>query len=302
MKEVSGNTAVSKRVLDARELGDAVLDTCRSVLNLILVNDAVGDELGEAFEPALSDLVAVHIAPLEERFGAFCIDEGIMTLNETDAARLMSYVIADMKEQIERGPGRIGASEIRETLEDTLSLFALHELRHRTQGIADFSTVQLLKRVTGRDQIAKFDIQADRDAAIAFAAARSDGLHSEEFYSSYQKALFYSVRYFFKIYPANAERQDKVCRVAALLFMLARLVLYRTVGSLKVGKPTTALAVRLGTDRRSIAVFEGSPHERLLVAANERGELDSFISDIEHGRLDEALGRAFSVAIAIGLN
>lgn len=302
MQEVRANEAVGKRILDNEQLSRAVLDTCRSVLNLVLNDNGVAADLGERFEPALSDLIAVEIAPLHEAFGAFRMKDGRLTLNESDAAELISYVLADLKEQIAQGVSNIGPTEIRETLEDTLALFALHELRHRTQGVADFATVQLLKKITGRNQMAKFDIQADRDAAVALAAARAGGIGNDEFLSIYQKALYYSVEYFFKIYPANAERPDKVCRVAALLFMVARLELYRAIGRLEVASPTTALCVRIGDDRRSIAVFEGDPRNRLLRVASDSCEVANMVSDIEHGRLQNALGRAFSLVVAIGLN
>jgi hypothetical protein len=302
VKELRAEAIVGTRILDERDLSDSVFETCRKVLELVLSDPDVGADLAERLEPALDDLIAVEIAPLDKSFGAFRMNAGTLTLNENDAAHLISYVIDDMKEQVSAGTSNIGPSEVRETLEDTLSLFALHELRHRTQGVADYATVQLLKKITGREELAKFDIQADRDAAVALAAARSGGMASEEFLSTYQRALFYSVRYFFKIYPANAERPDKVCRVAALLFMLARLELYQAMGCLVVGSPTTALCVRIGPDNRSIAVFEGDPRNKLLCVANDCCEVGPMIADIEQGRLEDALGRAFTVAVAIGLN
>ena len=292
---------LQERCLDERAISQAVHAICKKVLGLILTDPKIYLELGEKFEPALSDLIGVEIGPLDIAQGSFRVVDGTLTLNEPDIARLMSYVIDDMKRQVTMGRPGLEPGELREILVATTSLFALHELRHRTQGVEKFSTVQLLKKIDGREQIAKFDIQADRDAAVALAAAHAGEIGTKDFLAHYQRALFYSVEYFFKIYPANVDRPDKICRVAAMLFMLARLEIYRTIGTLSLGSPMTAISVSIAPDHRSIAIFENEPRNKLITASNDVVGLPQFISDIETGRLEEALGSAFAIAISIGL-
>lgn len=301
MKESDSQIDLKRRVLDGRDLGNAVYETCKRVLNLILQDEAVRDDLGAKFASTLDDLLAIEIRQLEPDLGAFNIENGVVYLSEVEVTKLISFVIADIHEQIVEHGVQMSSDDIYQTLNDALALFALHELRHCSQGVEKYATVQTLKGIEGRNQLAKFDIQADRDAAVALAASRAGDLSSDEFYEEYRRALFFSVQYFFRIYPANAERQDKVCRVAALILMLARLELFLTLGRLTVGDPLTSLQVCLGNNQRSIAVLENEPNNRLLAAANDIAELPEFVAAIEQGRLDDALGKAFSLSLAIGL-
>ncbi|MBX7526627.1 hypothetical protein [Qipengyuania vesicularis] len=302
MSEYDNQAGVAERVIRDLALSQAVAETCSILLDLISTDDAIKAELGRKFEPALSDLVRIEIAPIDEEFGAFSIAEGEVRLNEVEVARLIAYVLDDMKSQLGDNLICITKDDVRETLEEAVSLFALHELRHRTQGVQEFSTVQLLKAIDGRARIATFDIQADRDAAVALAATKAKSTSSAEFHDAYQRALFYSIQYFFRIYPANAKRPDKVCRVAALMFMLARLEIYRKLGHLQIGGSKTALSVSISGDKRSLAVFENEPEQRLLCASNDVNDLPLFVANIEEGNLDEALGQAFLIVTSIGLN
>lgn len=287
-------------LLSSRSLEGSILRACQGVLDLLKTSQDVSNDLGAKFETALKDITNVQIRQLDPADGAFIVDAGVMSLNENDVARLLHYALNDMREQIESGK-RIPENEIRSTIEDAISLFALHELRHRTQGIGSFRIVQFLKNMDGREQLGKFDIQADRDAAVALAALRSGSITSQEFLNYYEKALYYSVQYFFKIYPANVDRLDKTCRVAALLFMLVRLQIYISAGSLTVGHPTTTLSVKIATDKRALAIFENDPSQKLLKVANDSCDITNFTENIENGNLDAALTQAYRLAFKLGI-
>lgn len=302
MDDLKQNNIVKDRAATGLDIAEAVKRTCEDLLALFEKNSVIAAELRDKFQPALADLVAFELRPLEAEYGAFKVADGTFSLNEKEVARLISYVLDDMKAQVGRGDHLLSASEIKNTIEEVTTLFALHELRHRTQGVEKFQTVQLLKAIGGRTKISTFDVQADRDAAVALAASKSGDLSSDEFLDHYQRALFYSIQYFFKIYPANASRPDKVCRVAALIFMLVRLEIYRGLRHLCSGSPISALSVEISSDHKSIAVFENDPKHRLLRAANDVADLPRFIENIEEGRLEMALEQAFSIVTAIGIN
>lgn len=292
---------VEAAILGRHELENAVFRTTKQLLEAMLVDRRVADDLDGKFRPALDDIVKVEIRDLPEESGAFTVSDGVMSLNEADVARLFSYAITDMKSQLINSGNQIDAEEIRQTLEDALCLFSLHELRHRTQGVGNYSVVQLLKKIDGREHISKFDIQADRDAALALAATKAHSSDCDDFLEAYQNALYYSVKYFFKIYPANRGRLDKTCRVAALLLMLARLQIYRAGVQNKEIDPTSALHVKISADRTSIAVFENEPFERLLIASNDLVGLPDFVELIETGEIDKAYGESVRLAVRLGL-
>jgi hypothetical protein len=303
VEDPDSNLKIRERSLDARILSDSVLRVCNSLLDLMQANAAIGDELAAGFEPALADIAAVEIAEIDATCGSFTVSGGTLTLSENDVARMIAYVLSDMRQQIEDGGPSISESSIQETLQEIVILFALHELRHRTQGVGSYARVQALKEITGPDEIARFDIQADRDAAIALAAYEAGSLESSEFLECYQRALFYSVQYFFKIYPANRDRLDKTCRIAALLLMLARLQIYRAVGSSDYRSATAPLLVNISKDKRAMAVMENGRNRRLIgvSSVNDTNNVPMFIKQIENGDLEQALGTAFVLSVSLGL-
>lgn len=289
-------------VLDKVQLADAALSTCRGLAEAMLSNQGLHKDLSQKFEPILSEMTEIVIAGLEPEAGAFVIEGGTVFLNEAEISRMMSFVIGDMKDAISGASANISPASVRETLNDIVSLFALHELRHCTQGIGKYSSVKLLKAIGCVDQMVKFDVEADRDAAVALAASRAGCIDSDAFFQKYEEALFYSVNYFFKIYPANGDRLDKTCRVASLLFMLARLQIYRALGRLTNAAPTDTVFVQLSRDKKAIAVYVTDPKDRLLGAANDDRDLHSLIDNIERGRLLEALSNAIRLTISHGFN
>jgi hypothetical protein len=301
MSESKSENKVLERGEAALAIAQSIHSKCTKLLGLLRADGPIKEELGKKFEPALADIVAVEIAALEPEYGGFRVNAGKCTLNEREISKLVAFVLKDIKSQLAGGRD-IRPDEIRQTIEETALLFALHELRHRTQGIGDFATVKVLKAIDGRSRLASFDMQADRDAAVALAATEVGNLQSPEFHEAYQRALFHSIQYFFRIYPANSTRPDKVCRVAALMLMLVRLEIFRAVGCLTMGGPISALSVKFSEDRLGIAVFENSFGQKLLKASDGVSELPTMIANIENGDLEEALERAFRVTLAIGLN
>jgi hypothetical protein len=275
---------------------EAVLDQLRRVFESAHVRAI---ELEAKFEPAIRDIISVEIATLATQLGSFSVDNGTLRINEEDVARLFDFVLSDMSAQLAENDADFSEDDVTTTLEDALGLFALHEVRHRTQGVGSYSTIQLLKKIDGREEITRFDVQADRDAALALAACRTMQAEPSDFLEYYQRALYYSVRYFFKLYPANRDRIDKTCRVAALLLMLARLEVYRTVGRVDQADPTLTLHVKISTDRQSIAVLEGDSASRLIATRTDDPKVATFVRDIEDGNLDKALVQAIHLAVAM---
>lgn len=291
--------SVAGHDISPRELSQTVFDTCHALLAVIGADEDDPHALSEGFEAAISDIARVSFETLSTQDGSYRVVDGELQLNEHVIARLLLFVLGDLRREIANGID-VSPDEVRSTLHDVISLFTLHELRHRTQGVELFSTVQRLKNVGNRLAMTRIDVLADRDAALALAAVRSCSLSGQDFLEYYQRALFYSVQYFFKVFPANEDRLDKCCRVASLMLMLARLQSYLTTGSLRDANPTDALHVEISPNYRTIAVYEMAPRDR-LIAANDVEDLPAMIANIQNGRLDAALRNAYSVAAALDL-
>lgn len=262
----------------------------------------IGSELEARFSEALRGIVTFEIAPLSQSFGAFTVtDEGKLTLNEDDVARLLDFVVSDLQLELSSGKPGISAEDVPDVLHDALCLFTLHEIRHRSQGVGDYKMVQKLKRVEGPEHITKFDVEADRDAALALAACRTSCAGPSEFFEYYQKALYFSVKYFFRLYPANSNRMDKTCRIAALLLMLARLELYMRSGALLDLEAAECIFVKISDDRTKMAVFSRGKTEKLVGISDNGAEVLTFSEQIQAGKLDHALSTAFRLIAGMKL-
>jgi hypothetical protein len=113
-----------------------------------------------------------------------------------------------------------------EILRHGIEMYVLHEVRHITQGIPDFSTVQMMKQVSGPDTVGKFDLIADVDAAKVQAAIITlrDGDWDEAIYfTNLRNSIFLCGEIGLDVFKAPLSRPHKVRRIVGLAITALRI-------------------------------------------------------------------------------
>lgn len=273
--------------------------TCRKIVALCSNSGPVAAELQDKFHAAVADIERVSIEALERTEGAFVVEDGVLRIAAAPVSRLLQVVLDDL-----RSRSGLASEEFPEFLERVFMDYVLHELRHRTQGVGEYSTIQQLKSLAGRVTVAEVDLFADRDAAFAYAAIFASGPGRAEFLESFREALFLSSAYFYKVFPVSAARPDKIARAIGVLLMAARLAGMDPLADVKENPKLpldTPLYVKLATSHKELAIFQGEPSVRLLGVANDTDGVGALVSDVKQGRFDAALTRAIRIAKKLNL-
>ena len=274
--------------------------TCAKLVDLCKGSNAIATELRAKFLAAISDVEHVTIEALAAEHGAFLVDEGWLRVSEEPVAKLLMLVLEDIRGRAADDPDGRYPDEIPELLERVFVDYVLHELRHRTQGIGDYDTVQRLKEVGGARAVAELDVFADRDAAFAYATLHATGDSRVEFLASFQEALFLSSAYFFRVFRPSADRPDQLARAIAVLLMAARLSSKELTDpivecdDLPLDAP---LFVTLSLGKNQLAIYKAEPNKKLLAVAKDSGGdgVSEIVADVGAGDFESALEKSVTL-------
>ncbi len=280
------------------------LSTFERLAELGRADDARACELFDKFQPAISDIDQVRIAPLSDDEGSFVVRDRILYINEDPVARLLHAVTTEFERRSAANDSIPDPAELPTLLESVFTDFLLHELRHRTQGVETYDTVQRLKAVGGNSAMAELDVLADRDAAWAYAAINVGWGNRSEFLASFREALFLSSAYFFKIFPIPSGRHDKIERAIGVLLMAARLANLQFANTVveRSELPLDApISIVLSSTRNSLAIYKGEPSKKLLGVANDADGVVQLVVDVGNGNFDSALVRSVKMMSRLNL-
>jgi hypothetical protein len=256
-------------------------------------------ELKGKFYGAVADVERVTIEALAKASGAFVVQDGHLRIAEAPIPRLLNVVVRDLNKRLAEGDPSLEQDEVPRILERVFVQYVLHEVRHRTQGLANLSDVQTLRAIAGAGAMLDYDVQADRDAALASAALYASDESRAAFLAAFREALFFSTQYFFEVFPIPAERPDKIARAMAILFMAARLA------KRDLGQPTVeddslpldaTLYVSLSAPTKSMAIHRGEPTRELLGFANDADGVGTLMEQICNGDMGGALSTSIKIA------
>ena len=278
--------------------------TCAKIADLCTGENSIATELQDKFHAAIADVKRVRLTEIENRHGAFYVEGNTLLLSEEPVARLLQCVLADIQGRSDQVQQQLLPEEVPELLERVFVGYVLHELRHRTQGLTQHSTVQQLKDIAGPSAMAAMDVCADRDAAFGLACTEAKNGTREEFLANFREALFYSSAYFFKVFPPTPDRPDKLERAIAVLLMAARLAV------LDLDKPTperadfpldAPIVVSLSASQDQLAIFRVEPSKSLLAVSHNIDDVADLVADVKLGDFDSALERSVTIMDKLGL-
>lgn len=273
-------------------LQDRATRACKRLTAICEGNEPLHKELSAKFLAAVADVELVTIEALAGSAGAFIFDNGHLKIAEAPVSKLLAIVLNEVERELDEGKASIGETDIPLLLERVFVEYVLHEVRHRTQGLAEFEDVQALKSVAGPAAMSEYDTLADRDAAMALATLYAEDDSRGAYLSAFRDALFFSSKFFFQIFPIPASRPDKVARAMAILFMAARLA-KRDLSHTVIERPDrpldAPLHVSLSSSQKRLAIHLGEPSKRLLGIANDEDGVGDLISQICDGDYDAAL-------------
>lgn len=273
-------------------LQDSALEACSNLAKICDGGEPIHRELRQKFLAAVADIETVTIEALATTAGAFVIKDGHLKVAEAPVSRLLTVIVSDIETRIDQDKPAIDGEEIPKLLERVFIQYVLHELRHRTQGLCEYSEVQMLKNLAGPAAIAEYDTFADRDAAMAVAVMYAEDGSRAAFLRSFREALLFSTDYFFQTFPIPADRPDKIARVMSILFMAARLAKRDLSGKLVEdgARPLdAALFVSLSTPKKQLAIHRGEPSRELLGVANDEDGVGQLMEQICDGDFESAL-------------
>lgn len=108
---------------------------------------------------------------------------------------------------------------------NAIALYILHEIRHVSQELEQYSSIQQLKSIEQNDLIAHFDLLADLSAAKDFASFRvwtERPFNHNDWNSLFVEALFVNVFYCIPIFDFPIESNWKMGRAIGLVLSLSR--------------------------------------------------------------------------------
>lgn len=290
MATADANTIPQLDLFEFLEAG--ATGACKRLTKLCDGPGELNRELKRKFHAAVADVEFVTIEALAETAGAFVFKDGRLAIAEEPISHLLTVILNDLEARFDDGRVSVEKHEIPKMLERVVVEYMLHEVRHRTQGLAEFSDVQALKAIAGASVMAEYDTFADRDAALAMAALYAEDESRSAFLRSFREALFFSTTYFFQVFPIPANRPDKIARAMAILFMAARLAkrdLVEPVAEVDGRRLDMPLHVSLSTSQKKLAIHRGEPSKELLGVANDWDGVGELMTQICGGDFDSAL-------------
>src|ERR1044072_1161991 len=127
--------------------------TCEKLVDLCAASQSIASELQHRFLAAVSDIEHVTIEALTAEHGAFLVDEGWLKISEEAVARLLAFVLAEVRGRAVDDRRTLLPEEVPEIIERVFVDYVLHELRHRTQGVGKYATVGELKEIADRKSV-----------------------------------------------------------------------------------------------------------------------------------------------------
>jgi hypothetical protein len=224
---------------------------------------------------------------------AFEIEDGFMTMNTGHIRGLLLEIVTD----VDNSPHQLQESEIGRLVRLAIELFILHEVRHLSQGVDEYESVQKLK-IIAEKLVGQFDLIADRDAAHAYALLRGAEKKKSNFgdyIRHFGEALFFMGQFCFPAFKTPLNKPHKVARALGLTMMLARIALAQTLGydakranSMPLD---TALMPEIAPDWAKITIFAFNPDLHLVAIAVEVDPimLESICERLDDGNFEYLL-------------
>lgn len=160
------------------------------------------------------------------------------------AIRFSLSAAALIYEGIARDP--LSDSEQASAARTALLLFLFHELRHISQGLGAYGTVQELKKIGQEDLVAQYDLLADVEAAkdyALFVCSEGNEWRQPPFVQAFVQALYVHVHYCVPAFNYPLGSRWKMGRAIGLVLMLGRAALVgaiTTPNSRRQVRPLTA--------------------------------------------------------------
>lgn len=144
---------------------------------------------------------------------------------------------------------------------NAIALYVLHEIRHVSQELEQYSSIQELKAIGQQDLIAHFDLLADVSAAKDFASFRlwaKRSFDDQGWNSLFVEALFVNVFYCIPTFDFPIASNWKMGRAIGLVLSLSRSTIIQDNLSyfrLPSRKTSIGLLVRPSSDYKSASVL-----------------------------------------------
>lgn len=206
----------------------------RQLRRIVLREGEVWDRFYPGFKTRFvrpfESISAIRFAPLTSG-AAFELNKstGVMTMNTGHATGMFNAILLDVADTNGRsGVENLDESEVSRLMMMALMLLIFHEVRHSSQGVAEYDTMQGLKKLGLERVIGDLDLLADRDAAHAYAilnSIESGDPSSHAYITAFRDALFFMGQYCFPAFKVPQDKPYKVARALGLTMMLARIVL-----------------------------------------------------------------------------
>lgn len=215
-------------------------------------------EVTRKFVFAAHGINANAITDLDTQDGSFLVDDGILKVARTAVCQILDAV--EKKHCASPYTDKIAVSKL------LFRCFVLHEIRHRSQGLETYSSVQILKSAGGRQAMMEMDVIADRDAAYLLAILQAPADRRAHL-AAFRNAIALTQEYFFDAFYPSPRRDDKVSRAVSILMMAARLVdldaavnLYEQ-SELPLDAPLIAF---VSASNRSLSIVRGEPSKSVI--------------------------------------
>lgn len=256
------------------------------------------DELKAKFLESAQEIAACRFEDLKPEDGAFVIEGNVIVFNLQPILAILRAVLADVEEQMEVGRV-LDQTEILQLQREALVVYALHEIRHVSQGLTLKESVDKVKHISGSQKVSDFDLQADCDAVFAYAMVRGGEKWSEEYFDYYKRALFFSSQYFFKAFEFSIDRIEKFSRAIGIILMQARFALLEFGCSGNDLPLDVPIFVNIDQEL-NMNVFVKCPDERYLATVSANDNQDLFVA-VQGKAYDEALIEGVKMIRRIGM-
>lgn len=231
---------------------------------------------------------------------------GVMRLNAAHVAAIEARI-----ETFRLGgslAGMLNSEDVAQLRREAVEIFVLHELRHFSQGIANFEDVQAVKATEGSLFLAKLDLIADNNAARVWAwlnACEEGDTTPRGFLFHYLDALTFICATCVTAFGAPLSKPAKVSRALGLYLMLARLVLARD--HFEPAEPSlgflldTPIMPTFARDFTSMTLVAFEPEMVVKVASFpcDTALLKRFTDHLAAGEFYEAFGMAKYLAASL---
>lgn len=231
----------------------------------------------DRFIVPIKRITAFHFAVIGTG-AAYVLDEaGVMTVNVSHIVGMLARIADDVEADALVSPAerRLAPTEFGRLMRLAVEVFLLHEIRHISQGISEYGTVQKLKAASAKPIIGTLDLIADRDAAYAYALLQSieaRDISVKVYLQHFAEALFFGLTYGFPAF--KVDQPHKTARALGIAMMLARVVAAQRAGTLEAQQESmlplhTTLIPHIDPTETAIAVLATTPDLRLVTIEAE---------------------------------